>query len=1030
LHDQVKLEQGILEAWKKEKAYEEVKKSAQGGKRFYFCDGPPYATGQIHAGTAWNKCIKDAVLRYKRSRGFNVRSQPGYDTHGLPIEVKVEQELKFTNKRDIDKYGVEKFVDKCKEFATRYIAINTAQFARCGVWMDWDSPYITYKDDYIEASWKTLAAAHQKGLLHEGVYVVPYCSRCETTLANYELEYGEQSDPSIYVKFRSKDAENEHFIIWTTTPWTLVSNMAIMAHPVYTYVKVRVGDENWIVAKDRLEHLMGLLGDSAAVAGEISGKKLEKTAYIHPLAEKIGKKVERKVVLSDEFVTLEDGSGLVHCAPGHGPEDFIIGKRFGLEIFSPVDAAGKFTKDAGEYHGIPVRDSSAKVIADLKACNALVHEGKVTHRYPHCWRCKTPLIFIATDQWFISVTKLKEKMISEIGNCEWQPPHAKTRFTDFVQSAPDWCISRQRYWGIPLPIWKCGHCSHLKVVSSRSELPKIIELHRPHIDSVKFKCEKCGSSMHRVPDILDVWFDSGNAVWASLSDTERGKAEYQRADFIVEGKDQTRGWFYSLLGSGAVLNNEIPYKYLLMHGFFVDEKGEKMSKSVGNFVPLEDVVDKYGADSFRLWSLSNTVWDDLRFNWNEIKEAHRALGTVYNLGVFLSRFYSLAHKPALPAQETLETEDRWLLSRLTATIEECTGAFETYRPHLAAKSVREFLIEDVSRFYMKMAKERIDSQGASSPAMAVLYHAVFESLRLLSPIAPFISESVYRSFYQKYEAKGSISLFEWPASDKKRRDALLEQRFLIARQIATALASARQKAVLPLRWPLEEARIVSESTEILSTVEHLSGLIESLSNVRSVKAGKQPKSHLTLSINKAKVGAAFKKDSPAALAALEKEEPSKIEKWLSSEEKEYLAGGKFPLAKDMVEIEEKAEGFALARFEGGKAYLKTEIKKELYEEAMVREVARRVQLMRKEKKLVEPDRIVLHVETEDKELASIIKKHTAELSSQVNAELVGFGHASGFRKEWEIGEANVALTIQVTAPPVSPNAAHSRIEKK
>ena len=1011
MHDQVKLEQGILELWKKEDTYEETKKHLKGGKPFYFCDGPPYATGQIHAGTAWNKCIKDSVCRYKRARGFNVRAQPGFDTHGLPIEVKVEQELKFTNKRDIDKYGVEKFVEKCKAFATQYIGVISGQFQRCGVWMDWDNPYVTYKDSYIESSWKTLSAAHQKGLLHEGVYVVPYCSRCETTLANYELEYGEQTDPSIYVKFKVKDSENEFLVIWTTTPWTLVSNVAIMAHPVYTYVKVKVGTEVWVLAKDRLEHLMSLLGESATVVGEISGKKLEKTGYVHPLAEKIGKDLDRKVVLSDEYVTLEDGSGLVHCAPGHGPEDFIIGKRFSLEIFSPVDTAGKFTKEAGAYHGTYVRDASATIIADLKACGALVHEGKVAHRYPHCWRCKTPLIFVATDQWFISVTKLKEKMLAEIENCEWQPPFAKTRFRDFVENAPDWCISRQRYWGIPLPIWKCTHCSHLKVISSRSELPKLTDLHRPHIDAVKFKCEKCGSTAHRIPDILDVWFDSGNAVWASLSEEEKGK--FGRADFIVEGKDQTRGWFYSLLGSGVVLNNEIPYKTLLMHGFFVDEKGEKMSKSVGNFVPLEEVVDKYGADAFRLWSLSNTIWDDLRFNWNEIKEAHRALGTIYNLGVFLERFYAGTGKPLLPAAEALSTEDRWLLSRLAATTEECTEAFETYRPHLAAKAVRTFLIEDISRFYMKTAKARIDEEGQSSPAMAVLYHAIFDALCLLAPIAPFISESVYLSFYKKYEGKQSISLFSWPAADKKYRDALLEQRFLIAGQISTALASCRQKAALPLRWPLEEARVVSESTEVLSAVEHLSGMLESLTNIRSVKSGKQPKVHLTLIINKAKVGAAYKRESVEALAAIEKEKPEAIETWLTGEEKEYLASGKWKIERDMVEIEEQAEGFAVAHFEGGKVYLKTEMKKELYEEAMVREIARRVQLMRKEKKFVESDRIVLHIETEDKELSAIAKKHTAEIASQVNAELVGFTHhTGGFRKEWEVDEAKITLTIE------------------
>ncbi|VVC01537.1 Isoleucine--tRNA ligase [uncultured archaeon] len=1012
MHDQPKLEESIADFWKKEKIYEEAKKAASGGKPYYFCDGPPYATGQIHPGTAWNKCIKDAICRYRRAKGYSVRAQPGFDTHGLPIEVKVEQELKFTNKREIEKIGIEKFVAKCKSFATQYIGVISGQFERLGVWMDWGSPYVTYKDSYIDASWRTIATAHEKGLLHEGVYVVPHCSRCETTLANYELEYGEAEDPSIYVKFRVQGSESEYLVIWTTTPWTLVSNMAIMAHPIYTYVKVKVGSETWIVAKERLEHLMSLVGESAAVVGEISGKKLEKLHYEHPLQGKIGKKSERRVVLSDEYVTLEDGSGLVHCAPGHGPEDFIIGKRFGLEIFSPVDIAGKFTAEAGGYEGTHVRDASAEVIADLKNVGALVHRGTVKHRYPHCWRCKSPLIFIATDQWFIAISKLKERMLEEIERCDWNPPFAKTRFREFVASAPDWCISRQRYWGIPLPIWKCGNCQHFRVVGSASELPhRLEELHRPWIDAVKFKCEKCGSQMHRIPDVLDVWFDSGNAVWASLPEEERAK--FTKADFIVEGKDQTRGWFYSLLGSGVVLNNEIPYRTLLMHGFFVDEKGEKMSKSVGNFVPLEEVVGKYGDDSFRLWSLSNTVWDDLRFNWSEVKEAHRSLSTIYNLGVFLSRFHTSARRPSIPEAQQLSVEDRWLLSRLAATTEECGNAFEAHKPHAAAKAVRDFLIEDVSRFYMKTAKQRIDEQGESCPAMAVLYHSVFDALRLLSPIAPFISESIYQSFYRRHESKASISLFAWPEADRRTRDVLLEKRFEIARGIATAAASCRQKAGIPLRWPVEEVRVVSESTEVLSSVEHLSSLIESLSNAKGVKIAKQPRTEVSVAINKAKVGEKFKRDSPAALAALAKVPPAEIAKWLSGEDREFLADGKFAIERPMVEVAESAEGFAISQFEGGRVFLKTSMGKALYEEAMVREVARRVQLMRKEKKLVESDKISLHIDTPEKELAAILKRHTNDLASQVNADTVGFSHHSGgFSKEWEIDECKVKITIE------------------
>ncbi|MCX8196901.1 MAG: isoleucine--tRNA ligase [Candidatus Micrarchaeota archaeon] len=1015
MHNQVELERKILEFWESQKIYEQVKKARSGGKVFYFCDGPPYATGQIHPGTAWNKVIKDAICRYKRFRGFAVRSQPGYDTHGLPIEVKVEQTLNISNKRQIEELGVEAFIQKCKAFATQYIGIISQQFIRCGVWMDFDNPYITYTDDYIEASWKTLEAAYKKGLLHEGLYVVPYCSRCETTLANYELEYGEQKDPSIYVKFKSLSNPGEYFIIWTTTPWTLISNMAIMAHPIFTYVKVKVEDEVWILAKERLEHFLELTGKSATILGELSGKKLEKEKYAHPLQHKIKKEYPRQVVLSDEFVSLEDGSGLVHCAPGHGPEDFIIGKRFGIEIFSPVDSSGKFTKEAGDYVGIDVREASALVIEDLKKCGALVHSSSVVHRYPHCWRCKTPLIFIATNQWFISITKLKEKMLSEIENCEWHPPFAKTRFKEFVSGAPDWCISRQRYWGIPLPIWRCDKCKHIKLIGSKEELPPLQELHRPYIDKIKLKCEKCGSFAHRIPDILDVWFDSGNAVWASLSKQERTNPSFARTDFIVEGKDQTRGWFYSLLGSGVVLNGEIPYKAVLMHGFFVDEKGEKMSKSLGNFVPLEDIVDKYGADTFRLWALSNTVWDDLRFNWNEIKEAHRTLGTIYNLGVFLSRFYLKSSKPKIDAKKLL-LEDRWLLSRLSSTIVACQEAFESYQPHIAAKAIREFLLEDVSRFYMKLAKQRIDEEGSECVALNVLYTTILDATILLSPIAPFISESIYQSFYRKYEEKASISLFEWPAAKKELQDAVLEQRFSLARQIAAAISAARQKAGIPLRWPLEEAKIVSSSTEVLSAIEHTSEIIKGLGNIRkitAVEADRQPKTSIQVSFNKTKIGAKFKKETSLVLSLLEKADAKELADWFATQSKPFLLGGKFEIEKEMLEIHETAAGFSIARFDGGVLYLDTKIKKHLYEEAMVREVARRIQLMRKQAQLVETDKIMLYLQVGDKELESILRAHIGQLSKQVNAvEILFQSKRTQFSKEWEIQDTKISISLE------------------
>jgi isoleucyl-tRNA synthetase len=1002
--DQVKIEKEVLAYWKKNNIYQKAKEQNRKEKQFYFCDGPPYATGQIHTGTAWNKCLKDAFCRYWRMKGLDVRAQPGYDTHGLPIELKVEQEMGIKNKREIESLGVANFTQKCKAFATKYINVISGQFERCGVWMDWEKPYVTYQDDYIEAAWGTIKAAHAKGLLAEGTYVVPYCARCETTLANYELEYQDQNDPSIYVKFKVAGTENEYLVIWTTTPWTLVSNMAVMVHPTYAYVKAKVGTEVWIVAKERLDALMAFEPfKSAVIMAELSGKKLEGMKYEHPLQDKIGKKYERKVVLSDEYVSAEDGSGLVHCAPGHGPEDYVIGKRFGIEIFSPVDAAGKYTADAGEYVGIGVRDANERIIADLEAAGSLIHSGKVMHSYPHCWRCKTPLIFIATPQWFIQITKQKERMLEEIENVRWQPEFAKTRFRDFVTSAPDWCISRQRYWGIPLPIWRCQACAKIKLVSSRAELPHVQELHRPYIDEVKLTCE-CGGSMHRVPDILDVWFDSGNCVWASLGKDERVSAV--KADFILEGKDQTRGWFYSLLGSGTVLNNEAPYKTVLMHGFFVDEKGEKMSKSVGNFVALEEVTEKYGADAFRLWALTCAPWDDLRFNVMELKEAHRTLGIIFNVGVFLERFVQKPHKVAA---SKLEIEDKWLYSRMNSTVKAASEHMEALEPHKACSMAVRFLVDDVSRFYMKILKKRMDDGRAVSAGLQALYDAMLTSMRLLAPFAPFISEHVYQKFYAVHEKKESVHLLGWPEAEQTKIDSLLETQMEIAQSIIISASNARQKANVKLRWPLGKLHVQTSSTEASNAVERLATVIEGMCNVEKIALDAKLSPKIEIRPNRAKIGAAYKAESAKALSEIEGADAGAVAKALSENGK--FVSGKFEFTSDMVGVEETLEGFALGGFDAGRILLDVRMDEKLLAAAMVREVARRIQLMRKEMGLVEADNIEVEFECKDSELAKIVEKHRKELAEEVNAKKVSEGAAKG-GKDWEIEEWKIRIIVK------------------
>jgi isoleucyl-tRNA synthetase len=916
MYDHQKVEKEILEFWAKEKIYEKAKKQNEGNEGFYFCDGPPYATGQIHPGTGWNKVIKDAVCRYHRISGKDVRVQAGYDTHGLPIEVKVEQELKFKAKGDIEKYGIDKFVEKCKVFATKYIGVMGDQFKSLGVWMDFDNPYITYYDPYIDSSWKTLSMAHEKELLHEGIYVLPYCYRCETTMANYELEYDEESDPSIYVKFKVKD-KDEYLIIWTTTPWTLASNMAVMVHPTFSYVKAKVDDEVWIVAKERLEHVLGLLEKSGTVLEEIPGRKLKDLQYEHPFQDKINKPYDRKVVLSDEFVTLEEGTGLVHTAPGHGPEDFIIGKRFDIEAFCPVDGKGNYTEEAGELEGKNVREANPVVVDILKEKGALLYEARIKHRYPHCWRCKTPLIFITTKQWFITISKIKEQMLNEIDKTEWHPDFAKERFKEFVSNAPDWCISRQRYWGIPLPIWRCG-CGEIKVVGSKSDIPEVKELHRPYIDAITLPC-KCGKTMRRVPDVLDVWFDSGNAVWAPLS-PEETKKYGERADLIIEGQDQIRGWFYSLLGSGVVRYGACPYKKLLMHGFFVDEHGEKMSKSVGNFVPLEEIIGKYGADSFRLWGISNTIWDELKFSWEEMKKATSDLNIVLNMVVFLERFYP--EKKIEKAE--LSVIDKWMISRLNSTIKAFRGSFESYEPNKASKALRSFIVDDLSRFYMKIAKERISRKENAEGALSTIYEVMLVSLKMLGCICPMVSEHLYQKFFRKHEKEESLSLLKFLPEDDRKTNALFEKQIENVMEVVSTSLLARQNAGIKVRWPVKTIFIETKSHEVIDAVNAFKDTILSMTNAKGLDTGEE---------------------SPHGD--------------MSSQE----------FSKGTVHIDKKID-------EG------------LYEEGMLNEIKRRIQMMRKEAGLVEGDHIALNISSE-KEIESMLKKHWERLQKDVNASSLG-----------------------------------------
>ncbi|MBI4019618.1 MAG: isoleucine--tRNA ligase [Candidatus Aenigmarchaeota archaeon] len=824
-------EQEIQEFWNKNASYQKAKALRSKGKKFYFLDGPPYATGAIHMGTAWNKVLKDAYIRYFRMRGFNVRDQPGYDTHGMPIENKVEKELGLTSKPDIEKLGVETFIKKCREFATKYIGVMNSQFIDLGVWMDFSKPYLTLDKEYIEGGWATFKTGFEKGLLYQGFYPVHVCPHCQTAVAYNEIEYMKATDPSVYVKFKV-NGKAEYLVIWTTTPWTLPANAGVMVHPEEEYARVQAGKDILIIAKPLVSKVMEKAGIADfKILETFKGKKLEGVQYEHPLKDKVTaqQKIQGRVILSSHYVTMEDGTGLVHTAPGHGEEDYKAGKEAGLPIISPVNMDGTYNEEAGDYKGLFVKKANKTIIEDLSKKGALLKEESYTHDYPKCWRCSSPLLEMAVKQWFFRVTEIRKKLMEENEQVNWQPAWAKKRFANWLESLSDWPISRQRYWGIPLPIWTC-ECGETKVVGSADELPvKIQDLHRPYVDEILLPC-KCGKKMKRIPDVLDVWFDSGLAAWASLG-YPKNKEEFKNwwpCDFQTEGPDQIRGWWNSQLITSVITFNQRPFNNILFHGFVLDAHGIKMSKSKGNVVDPFDVVKKHGRDVLRYYLLHSPPWDDFYFKWLDVDEIAKSFIVIENTFNFLKTYVPDANHVTLK-----KAEDRWIISRLNTIIREYNRAFSAYEGHKAIESLHDFLLNDFSRWYIKLVRERTwpAYEGSDKKeAFYALYEVARKSAILLAPVCPFIAEKAYQDVLKPLgSAKESVHHEDMPEADEKLIDEKLELDMQIAKGIVETASFIRQENKIKLRWPL--AALALENIEISKDIYPV---IEGMSNVKAV----------------------------------------------------------------------------------------------------------------------------------------------------------------------------------------------------
>ncbi len=1021
--------------WDANDAYEATKEAHADDPSFFFVDGPPYTSGQMHLGTAWNKTLKDAVIRRKRMEGFDVTDRPGYDMHGLPIEVKVEEELGFESKKDIEEYGMEAFIEECKSFAERNRENMDEDFQSIGAWMDWSDPYKTISPEYMEAAWWAFSNVHENGLVERGKRAINQCPRCETAIADNEVEYHEIESPSIYVKFPLQGREGS-LVIWTTTPWTLPANtfVAVDAEMTYQAVRAEKGGESEVLylAEPCVEEVLKKgRYEEYEVVEELTGEEMVGWEYAHPLAEEVPDHASFEgagEVYTADYVEA-DRTGLVHSAPGHGQEDFERGRELGLEIFSPVRGNGTFTDAGGKYADTFVRDANDDIIADLDARSLLLHSGTHHHRYGQCWRCDTDIVFLATDQWFITVTDVKEQLLENIEESEWFPDWARdNRFHNFVADAPDWNVSRQRYWGIPLPIWvprgEEYSTEDILVVGTREELaervdqdidPDEIDLHRPSVDPLTITED--GTTYERVPDVFDVWIDSSVATWGTLGYPSSTQAfdELWPADLIIEAHDQTRGWFWSQLGMGTAAVGEVPYKRVLMHGFANDSEGRKMSKSLGNIVTPEEAIERFGRDPLRAYLLShNQHGEDLAFEWDGLGETQSKLNIFWNVFRFPLSYMELdGYDPseASLADGELTVVDEWVLSRLQSVKQDVEDAWAEYRVHDALSSVLEFVTADVSRFYVKAIRERMwedEDSDSKRGAYATLSVVLDEVVRLLAPFTPYITERMYQRLDG---SETSVHALSAPEVDETLHQPDLEAEMAVLRRVEEAAANARQQGGRKLRWPVPRVVVESEDEGVRAAVESLSDLLSERVNAREIEVCEAFDELVEYAEPQMGViGPEFGADAQKIMSAVEGATRDELaDETLSV----VVDGDEYELTAEMIEWRSKPpEHVSGADFESGTVYVDTSLTEEIEAEGYARDVVRRIQEMRKRLDLAVDEEITTAVDVADDHVADLVDRHRDLIAEETRTEaFVDSAEGMDLVEEWDVEGVSVTIGI-------------------
>ena len=1040
--DFVEREKKTEKFWKDNDIFEKSMESRKQGPTYTFYDGPPTANGKPHIGHVLTRVIKDMIPRYRTMKGYMVPRKAGWDTHGLPVELEVEKLLGLNGKEQIEEYGMEPFIKKCKESVWKYKGMWEDFSGTVGFWADMDNPYVTYDDNFIESEWWALKNIWDKKLLYKGFKIVPYCPRCGTPLSSQEVAQGYKSvkERSAIVRFKVV-GEDAYFLAWTTTPWTLPSNVALCVNPNDTYCKVKTADGyTYYMAEALLDTVLGKLATEDEKAYEVletmKGADLENKEYepLYDCAKAIADKQRKKgfFVTCDTYVTMSDGTGIVHIAPAFGEDDANVGRKYDLPFVQLVNDKGQLTDDT-PYAGLFVKDADPKVLVDLDKRGQLFDAPKFEHDYPHCWRCDTPLIYYARESWFIKMTEVKDKLVANNNTVNWIPKSiGEGRFGNWLENVQDWGISRNRYWGTPLNIWECCDCGCQESIGSRSELAERsgnpddakVELHRPYIDEVTFKCKKCGGTMKRVPEVIDCWFDSGAMPFAQHHYPFENKDLFEQqfpADFISEAVDQTRGWFYSLMAESTLLFDKAPYKNVIVLGHVQDENGQKMSKSKGNAVDPFEALGQYGADAIRWYFYTNSApWLPNRFHGKAVQEGQRKfMGTLWNTYAFYVLYAEIDQFD--PTKYTLNYDklsvmDKWLLSKLNTMVKSVDDNLANYRIPEAARALDDF-VDDMSNWYVRRSRERFwakDMPQDKINAYMTLYTALVTVSKAAAPMIPFMTEDIYQNIVKNVDATApeSIHLCDFPEVNEAFIDKELEENMENVLEVVVMGRACRNASGIKNRQPIGKMMVKAE----FDLSEFYKEIIEDELNVKTVEFTDDVSEFTSYSFKPQlkTVGPKYGKVLGKIKATLAELDGNKAMAQLNAEGalKFEFDGTEVVLEKDDLLIDTaQVEGYVSESDNNITVVLDTNLSPELIEEGFVREVISKIQTMRKEAGFEVMDKIVVNVSKNDS-IIKVVTDNLDEIKAEVLANEIVFDKIEGYSKEWNINGEKVTLGVE------------------